>query len=325
MTASDTAKQQRHTLGLTIGLLMVATVGLVIACVAIAEEILTLPESRKEAAEITARLPVLRAERDSLINEIAMLKAELESQGTKAEQARAIAGELVGLQAEETRARAERDRLAKEVAALTSDQGTLQRTVDLLSEQIKNFKGEINNLVGRAGAERQRLDEVQQEVNEGRQILAQTKDALVAEKQKLAQTETDLADTTRLLDSKRAEFRGLTTEEQDIRAQVARLEGEKEELTAGNQREAKRLASLQDEIRTVRTTLSVTQGQLDQVRDELDRAQAVLETENARAETVSARLQRLTGLDAKVRQQIRTMIEELGEVERNQFGSETPR
>ena len=323
MTASDTARQHRRGVGLTIGLLMVATVFLAIASAAIGEEILTLPESRQEAADIAARLPGLRAERDSLIEENAKLRAEISSQKTKIEQADAILRELPRLQDEEAQARAERDRLAKEVISLTSDQDTLQGTVDSLAGRRKSFEDAIDNLASRAEAERKRLDEVRQAVDEERKTLAQTTDALSAARQNLAQSETALANTDRLLDSKRAELTGLTAEAQGIRDQVMRLRDLRDELTTGNQRVEERIANLQSDIATARTALAAVEGERDRARETLARTEARLETENAWAEATSARLQRLTGLEAKVRQQIRTMIEELGEVERTQGGSET--
>ena len=223
MTASDTVRQQRRTVGLTVGLLMVATLALGIACAAIGEEILTLPETRMEAAEIAARLPGLRAERDTLIEEVAKLRSELEGHRARVEQAEAVASEIQTLQAEERRARGERDRLTKEVIALTSDRDSLQAAVDSLAGRRKSFEAEVGDLVDRTAGERKRFDEVRQEVSEERKSLTQAKDALSAEKQKLAQAETELADTDRLLNSKRAELNGLTVEERNVRDQVARL------------------------------------------------------------------------------------------------------
>lgn len=324
MTASDSAKQQRQTIGLTVGLLMIATVGLAIAWAAIGQEVLTLPENRRDAAEIAARLPSLREERDSLINEIATLKAEAEDHRTKAERAAAVAKELPALQAEEARARGERDRLTKAVGALTSDRDTLQVAVGSLAARRTSIESEINALASRTEAERKRLDEVRQAVSEERTVLAQTKDAIASERQKQAQIETDLANVKRMLDSKRAELNGLTAEERRLLDQVVRLRGVRDELATGNQRESERLASLQSEAGTARIELASVQGQRDRVRDEFARVKAMSDTENARAEAISARVQHLAGLEAKVRQQIRAMIDELGEAGRIRDGSERP-
>ena len=49
----------------------------------------------------------------------------------------------------------------------------------------------------------------------------------------------------------------------------------------------------------------------------------MLESENAQAEAAAARLQRLTGLEVKVRQQIRAMVEELTLAGRIDGGSES--
>ena len=46
MTASNSGTPQRRTIGLTVVLLAGATLGLAFACVAVGEEVLTLPESR---------------------------------------------------------------------------------------------------------------------------------------------------------------------------------------------------------------------------------------------------------------------------------------
>lgn len=128
--------------------------------------------------------------------------------------------------------------------------------------------------------------------------------------------------STPLLHSKRAELKGLVTEEQTIRDQVARMKEEREELTTGNLREAERFASLQDEIDATRTKLTMALGQRDRAKDELVRATAMADAENSRAEAIAARLQLPTGLEARVRQQIRTMIEELSMAERTRDGSE---
>ena len=79
MTTLTSAKLQRRTIGLTVPLLVVAIVLLTITWAALGEEILTMPENRKEAAEINARLPSLRAERDSLHTEVANLKNQVET------------------------------------------------------------------------------------------------------------------------------------------------------------------------------------------------------------------------------------------------------
>ena len=229
MTASDSVRQQRRTTGLSVVLLAFATVALGIAFSAVGEEILTLPESRKEAAEIAARLPGLRTERDSLLEEIAAQKAELSNQRSKVEEAQRITGRLPERQAEETRARDERDRLGKEVAALTADRDTLQGTVDRLAGRRKTIENELDELASRAEAERKRLDEVRQAVNEERTTLTQTGDEHAAESQKLAQVKTNLANTDRLLDSKRAELKGLAAEEQDLRRSGRATEGRKGE------------------------------------------------------------------------------------------------
>ena len=114
----------------------------------------------------------------------------------------------------------------------------------------------------------------------------------------------------------------MVTEEQTIRDQVARMKEEREELTTGNLREAERFASLQDEIDATRTKLTMALGQRDRAKDELVRATAMADAENSRAEAIAARLQLPTGLEARVRQQIRTMIEELSMAERTRDGSE---
>lgn len=323
MTASEMTRQKRRTTGLTVSLLGIATIGLAIACAALGQEVLNLDERVKEVAEIKAHLPGLRAERDSLVEEIATNKAELSSLRTQAEEAQAIASTLPNLQAEESRTRAERDRLAKEVAAFTADRDTLRGTFDMLAERRRSLEVEVDGLASRAEAERKRLIEVQQTVNEKRAELTQTTDTLAAKTQTLAQVETELANADRLLDSKRAEIKGLTAEEQNLRAEVARMKKLGEELETGSQREAERLASLEEAIVTARTTLSTAEGERDRARDELARTQAILATETAQAEAVAARLQRLTILEATARQQIRTMIEDLNEAERVHAGSES--
>ncbi len=325
MTTSDTAKRQRRTVGLTIGLLAVVTVILALACVAIGEEILTLPENRREAADIAARLPGLRQERNSLIAKIAERKAELADLEMKAERASTIAKKLPNLQAEETRTRGARDRLAKEVAALNSDIGMLKTRGDQLTGSIKSYKDEINDLSKRSEAERKRRDEVRKELSVVLQNLAQTKGAHAAQKQKLLQDESDAASTGRLLESIRAELKGLTAEAQGIRNEIARLKEEKDELKRGNQRQTTRLANLQGEIQTIRTTLATVQEKRDRTRDELIRAEAKLTTVKTREEAASARLQDLIGLEAKARQRIRAMIDELNDAQRTNEGTETSR
>ena len=141
--------------------------------------------------------------------------------------------------------------------------------------------------------------------------------------QKLAHAQTDLANVGRMLDAKRAELSGLTAEEQNLRDRVARSTEAEEEIEAGNRREAERLASLREEIVAARTALTTLLGQRDRARDELARATAMLESENAQAEAAAARLQRLTGLEVKVRQQIRAMVEELTLAGRIDGGSES--
>lgn len=316
MTASEMTRQKRRTTGLTVSLLGIATIGLAIACAALGQEVLNLDERMREAAEIEARLPGLRAERDSLIEEVAMQKAEFSSLRTQADEAQAMASTLPNLQAEESRARAERDRLAKQVTTLTADRDSLQGMFDELAERRRSLEVEVDGLASRAEAERKRLNEVQQSVNEKRTELTQTTDTLAAEAQTLAQVKTELASTDRLLDSKRAEFKGLTAEEQDLRAAITRFENVGEELETRSQREAERLATLEEAIVTARTELATAQGQRDRVRDELGRTRAMLDTETAQAEAVAARLQRLTSLEATVRQRIRVMIEDLSEAER---------
>ena len=68
MTASDLARRQRRTTEFSVGLLLVAALGLAFALSAIGEEVLMMPERRKEAEEIEARLPELREERN-LVNQ----------------------------------------------------------------------------------------------------------------------------------------------------------------------------------------------------------------------------------------------------------------
>lgn len=315
MTASDMTRQQRRTTRFTVLLLVVATVGLGIACVAIGQEILTLPYSREELAEIEARLPQLREEQKSLIAEVAAQKVELSNLRTKVEEAKAVTSRLPDLHAEETRARDGRDRLVREVGALTSDRDTLQRAVDQLTDQKKSLENEISALGGRIEAERKRLDEMRQALNEERTTHTQISDARAAEEQKLARVKTDLAKTDRLLESRRAEFKGLTAEEQSLRDQVEGLKEAGKELETGNRRETERLASLQEEIVAARTTLATVNGQRDRARDELARASAMVDVKNVQAEAVDARLLHLTGLEAKVRQQLRVMIVDLEAVE----------
>ena len=115
MTNSGTGRQQRRTFGLAATLLTIATLGLAVAWSALGQEVLSLPENRREAAEITARLPGLRAERDGLIGEVAALKAELASLTGQAESA---AAELRQLRAGLADASSERDRLAGEATLL---------------------------------------------------------------------------------------------------------------------------------------------------------------------------------------------------------------
>ncbi len=414
MTTSEPTRRQRRTTGLSVALLALATVALAIAFSAVGQEILTLPDSRQEAAEIAARLPVLRADRDALLDEVAAHKAELSSLRTRVEEARDIAGRLPDLRAEETRARAERDRLTREVSALVADRDSLRGTVDQLVERRRGFEDEHQNLVDRSKAdrdalldevaahkaelsslrtrveeardiagrlpdlraeetraraerdrltrevsalvadrdslrgtvdqlverrrgfedehqnlvdrseaERKRLDEVRQAVGEGRASLTQIRDEHAAQTQKLAQLMTDLADTDRLLESKRAELKSLTIEEQDLRTRVARLQEEGEKLEIGNQQAADQSATLHEELAKTRTALTTIQGQRDQARDELARARAMRDVEQANLETVSIRLQHLTSLEARAQQQLRAMIEDLSAVEQTRTESES--
>ena len=325
MTASDSVRRQRRTTELSVALLALAAVALAIAFSAVGQEVLTLPDRRQEAAEIAARLPGLQAERNALLDEVAAHKAELSSLRTKVEEARDIAGRLPDLRAEETRARAERDRLTREVAALAADRDTLRGTVDQLAERRRSFEDEHHNLVARTEAERKRLDEVRQAVGDRRTTLTQIGDEHAAQGQKLAQLMTDLADTDRLLESKRTVLKGLTVEEQDLRTRVARLQEEGEKLEIGNQRAAEQSATLREELAEARTTLTTIQGQRDQARDELARARTMRDVEHAYLETVAVRLQHLTSLEARVRQQLRAIIEDLSAVEQASAGSEPSR
>ena len=323
MTASDIARRKRRTAGLTVALLGIATIGLAVACAALGQEVLTLGENIEKAAEIEARLRMLEEEHESSAHKKAELEAEISRLRPQAEEARTEANKLKGLRADVSRTRAERDRLAKEVEALTTDRGTLHGTVGMLTEQKESLKAEGDGLAGRAEAERKRLDEVQQAVNERRAELTRFTDALAAEKQKLAQVETDLANTDRFLVAKRAELKGLTAEEQVLRAEIAQLKKTGEELEAANRSEEEQSASLRKEAVDGRTALATVQGQLNRAREELARTKATLDNETAQAEAVAARLQRLTSLEATARLRIRDMIADLSETERTHAGSES--
>ena len=323
MTASDIARRKRRTAGLTVTLLGIATIGLAVACAALGQEVLTLGENIEKAAEIEARLRMLEEEHESSAHKKAELEAEISRLRPQAEEARTEANKLKGLRADVSRTRAERDRLAKEVEVLTTDRGTLHGTVGMLTEQKESLKAEGDGLAGRAEAERKRLDEVQQAVNERRAELTRFTDALAAEKQKLAQVETDLANTDRFLVAKRAELKGLTAEEQVLRAEIAQLKKTGEKLEAANRSEEEQSASLRKEAVDGRTALATVQGQLNRAREELARTKATLDNETAQAEAVAARLQRLTSLEATARLRIRDMIADLSETERTHAGSES--
>ncbi len=226
MTESKSIASQWRAVGLTVGLLMLASALLAIAIGAVGAEVLSLPESRQEAADIAARLPTLRTERDQLTEEIAQLRSQLSNLRPDMESADRLAKTLPDLQAEELRTRAERERLAKDVDSLTSNRSALQAEVDRLEGRAREYRSEVDSFSTRAQESRTQLDTIRRSISEEQRNLARAKEDVTASKADLAQVESDLANASRLLNAKRAELGELTSNTEVMSARLQTLTGD---------------------------------------------------------------------------------------------------
>ena len=311
MATISLARLQSRTIGVTVLLLVTGAVLLAYALAALGQEFLTMPENRKEAAELDVRLQSLRTERDSLHIEIANLKNQAEVHRAEAEQARTLAQELPSLQAEESRARSDRDRLSKEVLALESDLTVRQETINGLTDRERNLKSEIETLINRSQDERKRFEEVQIELNAKLGELAKTSDEIVAKRNERDRVNDELSKLELSLATKSKILNDLAADEKSIERRVGNLGLQAEELTANISSAENRFAGTQTELDRARADLQNLRQERDSTKYELDRAKALLDTTSTNNEAAEARLQILTSQEAKIRHQLRTMVDQL--------------
>ena len=316
MAKSSSNRLQRRTVGLTV-LLLAATTGLLtITWAALGEEVLTMPENRKEAVEIDARLKLLRVERDSLHTEISDLKNQVEVHRAEAEQARTLAQELPSLQAEESRARSDRDRLSKESLALESDLAVRRETVSGLTNQERNLRSEIEILTNQSQNERKRLEEVKKGLNEKLKELTTTIDEIAAKRNEHDRVNAELSNLELSLVTKSKILNEMIADERSAERRIEILKMKADELTANISSAENRFAAVQAGLDRAHADLQKLRNDRDLTKNELDRAKAMLDTTNTNKEAAGARLQNLTAQEAKIRHQLRTILDQLQAVER---------
>ncbi len=310
MATSSSAKLRRPTIGVTLLLLIVAAV-LWIEWAALGQEILTIPENQKIAAEINARLPLLRTDRDSLLTQIADLKNEVEKHRTEAEQARTLALELPGLQAEESRTRSERERLSKESLALADEIAVQQGTVNGLIDQERNLRNEIEILTNRTQEERKRLEVVQNDVNTKQGVLAKISDNISAKGNELDQVNLEVSRSEQSLATKLKILNELVADEQSINHRIGNLQTKADELTANISIAESRFDEIQMKLGNARADLEILRKERDSTKFELDKVNASLETTSANKEAAKARLLNLTNQEANIRHQLRSLFDQI--------------
>ena len=323
MTTSASARLQRRTIGFTVSLLAVAIILLTITWVALGEEFLTMPENRKEAAEISVRLQSLRAEQDSLHTEIANLKNQVETHRADAELARTLAQELPNLQAKESRTRVERDRLSKEIVTLGSEVVGKQERVNSLIDQERKLKSEIKIQTKRSHEERKRLEEVQKELDAKLEKLVITSDVIAAKREARDRVNNELSELEQSLANKSEFWSELVVEEQTIKRRIRSLKIKSEELVASISREEDRFEKVQSDLDSARVDLESLQSERGTIKHELDRAKALLNMANTQNEAAAVRLENLTRQEAKILHQFRAMIDKVREAEQIVNATET--
>ncbi len=363
-------------IGLAVVCIIVSVLCLGLVHAALTQEIGTLPENRKELAEINATLPGLRTERNSLQKRIAQLKVELESlnesRHSVIDEANALSQELLGLQAEETRARGERDRLVKEVNSLSSDRDALQLVVNSLDTRKQSLEGEIeriNELVtenttqleslrkeeelyrtmqlelpglqaeeARARAERNRLVKEVDSLRADHDTLQTSVASLVTRKQGLeddiARNSAALMENAEKLEKLRIEVEqhtkisrelpGLQVEEERARAERDRLMKEVDSLTADRDTLQTSVASLvirkqglEDENARVNAALTESSEKLEKLRIDVEQHAKIsrelpsLQVEEERASAERYRLMKEVDSLTSDRDTLQTSVTEL--------------
>ena len=315
MTTPTSARSQRRTIGFTVLMLFLAVVMLVIAWSALAQEVLTWPENQRIAAELDARLKVLREERDSLYEEIADLKIQAEKHKAVAEQVGKLTQELEILQSELMRARAERDRLSKESTSLASDVAVKKDLVKSLTEQERELRNELELLENRTQVARKGFQDAQQELFEKQEEQIVIGDQLTAERKTRDLVKSELSELEQTLAKKSNDLNELVVEERSISNRINKLKIRFDELSASNTSEQNYLVKVRADIDSTRVELENLRKERDSTKNELDRAKATLDITNTQKEAVAARLENLIRHEAQIRQQLRSMIDQLKEAE----------
>ena len=313
--SSSNVLQRRTKIGLTtLSLLVTSAVFLGVAWAALGEEILTMPENRKEAAEIAARLQSLRTERDTLHIEIANLKNQVEIHRAEAEQTRTLAQELPNLQAEEVRARGDRDRLSKEALALESDLAVRREIVNELTDRERNLRSELERLTNRSQDERKRLEDVQIELDAKLGELAKTSDEIVAKRNESDRVNDELSKLEQSLATRSKFLNEVVADEHSINRRIGDLKMKADELIAITSSAENRLTEVRVEFDGTHADLEKLRKERDSTKYELDRVKALLDTTSTNKEAAEARLQNLISRETKIRHQLRTMLNQLQEV-----------
>lgn len=318
MTTPTSARSQYRTMGFAVFMLLLTVLMLAFAWTALGEEILTMPENRKEAIEIKAQLKALRAERDSLITEISELKVQVETNKAEAEKVTTLVqkleilqAEVTGAQAEVTRARAERDRLSKETTALASDVAVRQDSVNMLTEQKSELMNEIELFTNRVQDSRIHFEEAKQELNARQKELVIINDEIATRRKVRDQVKNELSNLEQTLATKSNILNELVAEEQTIKHRIDRLKIRSDELSASITSEQNQLVKVHAEIDSAHIELEHLRKERDSTKNELDRAKAVLDTTNTQKEATAVTLENLIRHEAQIRQQLRSMIDQL--------------
>ena len=311
MTTPTSARSQYRTMGFAVFMLLLTVLMLAFAWTALGEEILTMPKNQKRAVEINAELKALRAERDSLYAEISELKIQVETKKTEAEQARTLAQKLEILQAEEARLRGERDRLSKEITALASDVSVRQDLVNMLTEQESELRNEIELFTNRSQDRRRHFEEAQQELYARQEELVIINDEIATRRKTRDQVKNELLNLEQTLSTKSNILNELVAEEQTIRHRIDRLKIKSDELSASVTSEQNQLIKVHAELDGAHIELEHLRKERDSTKNELDRAKAALDTTNTQKEAVAVTLENLIRHEAEIRQQLRSMIDQL--------------
>lgn len=311
MATSSSAKLQRRTIGFTLPLLTAAIVLLAIAWAALGQEIVTMPETRIELDEIKAELDRLRPKREELHSEIADLNNQIEGLQAEAEQARTLAEQLPILQAEELRARGERDRLSKESLALADEIDVRQRTFNGLTDRERSLKNEIEILENRTQEERKRLEEAQNEVNTKQVVLAKIIDDIAAKRNALDRLNIELSQLEQMRATKSNILKELVAEEQTLKHRIGNLQTNANELAAIISSAEILLDKTKVELDDKQAELEILLKKRDSTKFELDRVKALLDTTSTNLEAAEARIENLTRQEAKIRHQLRTIVDQL--------------